>query len=145
MKKLSYISGILSINLFLVGSLIKMAHWPGASILIILGLGFMALVFLPVATITAYKDEVDKTLLWVYVSGFICAFVDIIGAMFKIQHFEGANVLLLIGLPLPFVLFLPVFVYNHIKRDDQQMKGFLGVMFLLTYIVVFSALLAFKS
>ncbi|MHC1707352.1 MAG: hypothetical protein AB9842_07495 [Bacteroidales bacterium] len=144
MKKFIYISGIACTNIFLLGSLMKMLHWPGASIMVTLGLGIAALVFLPLALNVAYKEASDKALLWVYLTGFLCAFIDLIGAMFKINHYPGANILLMIGIPIPFILFLPVYVYNHIKRKDQQMSGLLGVMFLMTYIAVFSVLLAVR-
>jgi hypothetical protein len=144
MKKLIYITGIVSTNIFLLGSFLKMLHWPGASTLITLGLGMAALVFLPLALTVAYKEASDKSLLWVYLTGFLCAFIDLTGAMFKINHYPGANILLMIGIPIPFVLFLPVYVYSYVKRNDQQMSGLLGVMFLMTYIAVFSVLLALK-
>lgn len=145
MKKSAYITGIVSTNLFLFGSLMKMLHWPGAAIMVSLGLGIAALVFLPLALRLAYRETTDKSLLWVYITGFLCAFIDLIGAMFKINHYPGASILLMIGVPIPFILFLPVYVYRHIKRNDQQMSGLLGVMFLMTYIAVFSVLLAVRA
>lgn len=144
MKKLIYITGIVSTNIFLLGSFFKMLHWPGASTLVTLGLGSAALIFLPLALTVAYKEVSDKSLLWVYLTGFLCAFIDLTGAMFKINHYPGANILLMIGIPIPFILFLPVYVYSYVKRNDQQMSGLLGVMFLMTYIAVFSVLLALK-
>jgi hypothetical protein len=77
MKKLIYITGIVSTNIFLLGSFLKMLHWPGASTLITLGLGMAALVFLPLALTVAYKEASDKSLLWVYLTGFLCAFIDL--------------------------------------------------------------------
>ncbi len=144
MQKSIIFSGIVSINIFLYGALMKMLHYPGAGIMIMTGLGLTAFLFLPAVTLTVYKDADDKRSLWVYLSGFICAFICIIGAMFKIQHLPGANILLLIGIPVPFVFFLPVYVYHHVRRGDRVMKGFLGVMFLMTYIAVFSALMAVR-
>lgn len=145
MKKFIYIAGIASINAFLIGALMKMNHWPGAGIMVTLGLGIIAFLYLPLATFYAYKDTQDKSQLWVYITGFLCAFIDIAGALFKVQHFPGATILLMIGIPAPFIIFLPVFLYNNIKHKDQPMKGFLGVMFLMTYIAVFSVLLAVRA
>jgi hypothetical protein len=144
MRKFIYISGIACINVFLIGAVMKISHWPGANIMIMLGLGLTSLLFLPPATYTAYKDGNIQSQKWIYICGFLCAFIDLIGAMFKIVHLPGANWLLLIGIPVPFILFLPVFVYHHIKQKELQMKGFLGVMFLMTYIAIFTALLAVK-
>ena len=71
MKKFIYLSGISFTNIFLIGAIMKMSHWPGADMMILAGLGAIALLFLPMATFKAYRDEENKALLWVYLSGFI--------------------------------------------------------------------------
>jgi hypothetical protein len=145
MKKLIYITGIVTINIFLVGALMKILHWPGANNVLTAGLGSVILFFLPAASLSAYRDEEDKTMYWVYLSGFVCAVIVLSGALFKVVRWPGADILLRIGVIIPYVLFLPVYLVHHLKQNDHQMKGFLGVMFLLTYIAVFSALLAFRT
>lgn len=47
MRKLAYTSGAISSSLALLGLLFKIQHWPGASIMLILGIGGLALVFIP--------------------------------------------------------------------------------------------------
>ena len=144
MKKFIYFSGIVFVNLFLWGAILKINHLTGGNILIFLGLFLMSVVFLPIAIFQAYRDHGLPGQQWIYISGYLCASVDLVGAMFKVLHYPGANWLLTIGIPLPFVLFLPIFVFYHIKQKEMQMKGFLSVMFLMTYIVVFTALLSVK-
>ncbi len=145
MKNLIYFIGIGSLNLFLLGAISKMLLLPGAGILITLGLGIFAVVFLPIATWDAYQGHNDKTQFWVYITGFICAFVCIIGAIFKIQHFQGSQILLTIGIPLPFVVYLPVFLYNNLRSKTQSNNNFLGIMFLMTFIAIFTAFLSIKA
>lgn len=141
MKKFIYISGIVVINFFVFGAIFKVQHWPGANILITLGLGLFSLGFLPLSFIKSYigNGKKDKSL---YIAGFICAFITFIGAMFKIQHWQGANWFLLVGVPLPFLYFLPVYIYHHNKSKEKSAENFLGVMFLMVYVAVFTAILA---
>jgi len=47
MKKIAFVSGALSFSLVALGILFKIQHWPGASILLVLGLGINALIFIP--------------------------------------------------------------------------------------------------
>jgi len=47
MKKLAYVSGALTSMLALLGILFKIQHWPGAAILLVLGIGGFALIFKP--------------------------------------------------------------------------------------------------
>lgn len=141
MKKTIYISGILLINIAMLGMICKMQHWPGAGILLTGSLLLFALVFLPLSVFNSYKGEgANKKML--FVSGFITAFIVILGIIFKIQHWPGASILLVVGLPLPFVLFLPVFIYQHSKANGKADSRFLGVLFLLVYFAVYSGLLS---
>jgi hypothetical protein len=81
----------------------------------------------------------------VYVSGLVCAMVCVIGAIFKIQHFQGANILLIIGIPLPFVFFLPVYLYNNIRSKTNSNRGFISVLFLMSFIAIFTAFLSIRA
>jgi hypothetical protein len=144
MKIIIYLSGIISINLFFVGALMKIYQMPFAGELIVIGLGIFAIVFLPLAVKEAYALEQDKTLLPVYISGLVSAMICIIGAIFKIQHFQGANILLIIGIPLPFVFFLPVYLYNNIKSKSNSNRGFISVLFLMAFITIFTAFLSIR-
>jgi len=47
MKKLVFISGGLSGSLTGLGILFKILHWPGAGILLLLGLGILSILFIP--------------------------------------------------------------------------------------------------
>jgi len=141
MKKFIYISGVIIINIFMFGALFKVQHWPGAGILITLGLGLFCLMFLPMAFIQSYNGN-GKKYKQLYIAGFVCAFITFVGAMFKIQHWPGAGWFLLVGIPLPFVYFLPVYVYHHNKSKEKSMLNFLGVMFMMVYVALFTSILA---
>jgi len=141
MKKFIYISGIVVINIFVFGALFKVQHWPGANILITSGLSLFCFCFLPLSFIQSYKGN-GKKYKALYIAGFICAFITFIGAMFKIQHWHGANWFLLVGILLPFAYFLPVFLHHHNKSKEKSNLNFLGVMFLMVYIALFTSILA---
>jgi len=58
MKNLVFISGALFSSLTLLGGLFKIQHWPGASILLVLGLAGLAVIFIP--SFAKYKYDKDK-------------------------------------------------------------------------------------
>lgn len=58
MKKLAFITGALSFSLTLLGILFKLMHWPGAGVLLVVGIGLFAIVFVP--SITKYLYDKDK-------------------------------------------------------------------------------------
>ncbi|OFX45348.1 MAG: hypothetical protein A2046_00040 [Bacteroidetes bacterium GWA2_30_7] len=142
MKKLIYISGIVTANLMLFGSMFKVMHWPGANVMLVLSIFIFCFWFLPAALINSYKNQEVKKHKWLYIITFIVFFINLAGALFKIMHWPGAAVFLLIGLPLPFVVFLPVYLYQTRNDKNNSILNFLGIMFGLTFLAVFSVLLA---
>lgn len=140
MKKKIYILGIITLNLLLVGSIFKMNHLPGAGIMLTASLLLLSFVFLPLALINNYKEKQNKK--WLYIATFISFFIVLIGVLFKIMHWPGAGILLLIAVPIPFLVFLPVFVYYSIKDKQQPVINFTAIILGLTFVAVYSVLLA---
>lgn len=142
MKKTIFILGIVSVNLMLLGALLKVLHLKGAAIILIISILLFCFVFLPLALISSYKSQNEKIYKWLYIVTFFVFSFDITGALFKILHWPGAWIFLAIGVPLPFVLFLPVYLYQTHKNKDKSVLNNLGVMFGLTFLAIFSSLLA---
>ncbi len=94
MKKFMYILGTIAPSLLILGAFFKMQHWPGASVLIVLGAFLLGAVYLPVFAMVSMRDtrkkekRVNKTL---YVTGVITGFIFITGILFKIMHWPGAR------------------------------------------------------
>ena len=142
MKKTIYITGIVSVNLMLIGALLKALHQSGSGLVLPFSIFLFCLVFLPLALISSYNSQETKSYKWLYIVTFIVFSFDLFGALFKIQHWPGASLLMLIGIPLPFVLFLPVYLYQTNKNKDKSVINNLAVMFGLTLLAIFSVLLA---
>jgi hypothetical protein len=64
------------------------------------------------------------------------------GMLFKILHWPGASLLLLIGLPFPYVVFLPVFIWVTSKDRNFNIYSIVFVLALLAFNAVFSTLLS---
>jgi hypothetical protein len=144
MKKNIYILGLICLTLILFAVIFKISHWPGAAILLIAGIGSLVLIFLPIAYAIAIKNSDDKLLKNLYTAAFISFSVDFIGMLFKIMHWPGAGIFMMIGIPLPFILFLPVYIYYHIKRKLKTDLNFFAILLFMIYVGVFSTLLALK-
>ncbi len=142
MKKSIYFPGIASTTLMLFGCMFKIMHWPGANIMLILSVFLFCFYFLPVALIANYKSQEAPKHKTLHVVTFMTFFVCMMGVIFKVLHWPGAGVLLIIGLPLPFVLFLPVYIYSTRHERKENNINFLGLMFGMIFLAVFSVLLA---
>jgi len=141
MKNKIYYLGIISTALVTAGGIFKIMHWPGAGIILTLGLLNLCFIFFPIAFINSYKNSGRKKK-WLYIAAFITVFSDFIGALFKIMHWPGAGKLLIIGIISPVVIFLPVYIYHHVKDKEESIKNFMYIMFFLVYLSGMSALLA---
>ena len=142
MKKIIYISGLVSVNLMLYGALLKVLHLPGANILLTVSILLFSLGFLPLALQNNYKNQDESRNKWLYIVTFIVFAICLVSALFKILHWPYASLLMFIGVPLPFVLFLPIYLYQTRKNKSQPLINHLGVMFGLTFLAVFSVFLA---
>lgn len=145
MKKLIYISGIILINLQLMGVIFKVNHWPGAGILLMLSVLLMVLLFFPIALTVSYKQHKDKSQLHLYIIAYITIAIEFLGMLFKIMHWPGASMFIFIGLPLPFLLFLPFYLRYHNKMKVKSDKNFFGVIFFMIYMAVISSFLALDA
>lgn len=142
MKKSVYFPGIACTILMLFGCMFKIMHWPGASIMLILSVFLFCFYFLPVALIKGYKSQEIPKYKTLYIITYIVFSICVMGVLFKVMHWPGAGMFLMIGLPLPFVLFLPAYLYYTKDEKKENSMNFLGLMFGLTFLAVFSVLLA---
>jgi hypothetical protein len=142
MKQKIYTLGLITTMIIVLGAMLKMNHYPGAAILLTLGMSVLVLVFLPLALRNHYRTEGNSQNLSLYVVTWLTCFVVFTGMLFKIMHWPGAGYLLILALPFPYVVFLPVFLTVTSKIKNFNIYNTVFVLFLLAGISVFSALLA---
>ncbi len=142
MKNKIYYLGIFSGIVTASGCIFKIMHWPGAGVLLTIGLLFLSLLFLPVAIANMVKMENDRKLKIFYILTAIVMSFNFLGALFKIMHWHGAGIIMMIAIPLPFVVLLPVWVYSNGAVNKINCKNILAVMFFFAYFAAISSVLA---
>lgn len=147
MKKFMYILGTIAPSLLILGAFFKLQHWPGASILIVLGAFLLGAIYLPVFAMVSIRDtrkkekRVNKTL---YIAGVTTGFIFISGILCKIMHWPGANVALMTSVILAVVFFIPVLVAHALKDKENQMQNFSILIFVLSFMAVNIMVFALK-
>lgn len=142
MKQKIYILGLAITGILFTGTFFKVNHWPGAGYLITTGILTLVFIFLPVALRNHYKTEGNKQNKLLYIITWLTCFVIFIGMLFKIQHWPGAGYALIIGLPFPYIVFLPVFLVVTSKNKSFNIYNTVYILFLLAVFSAVSALLA---
>ena len=127
-----------------IGVIFKIKHFAGAGIVLVVGIGLLAFVFMPIAYFQLIKSTSDKSLKLVYHMAFVSFFFGFLGMMFKVQHWDGASLIMLIAIPAPYVLFLPAYIRYHNKRKLKADLNFFAILFFMIYLGLFTALLSLR-
>ena len=97
---------------------------------------------MPVALISSFRSETDKKLRGLYTIAYVSVFIECLGTLFKIQHWPGAGLLMIVGIPVPFVLFLPAYIFQIRKNKQLNYNNLLLVLFFFAYFASITALLS---
>lgn len=144
MKNKIYILGIFSGMVTACGCLFKIMHWPFAGTIIFVGIVSLSLVFLPLAIASMVQVEKNKRLRIFYILLAIVMAFNFIGALFKIMHWPGAGIFLMIGIPLPFVVLLPAYLWSNPSDQEVNYKNLLAMMFFFAYFAAITSFLALR-
>ncbi len=131
-KNVAGVIGAISASVINLGITFKFQHWPGAGVMIVLGISTFALVFIPMLLRKKLKGEESerKTLMNTLGASGLTVFA--LGILFKIQHWPGAAIMLGISV---FLLFFGYFLMymsdktiNAEEKTSYLRKAFLSVI-----------------
>lgn len=148
MKKFMYILGTIAPTLLIIGAFFKLMHWAGSGVLIVLGSFLLGAIYLPVFAMVSMRDtrkkekRVNKTL---YISGVVTGFIFITGVLFKIMHWPGAGIALLVSIVIAVVLFIPILVIHALRDKENQVQNFSILIFVLSFMAVNIMVFALKA
>lgn len=125
MRNAMIISGAFSVIVFMVGSLFKIAHWPGAGILLFSGAFVFALLFLPLMLLLKAKEARNNREKLITGLGFFLGIILCISIVFKLQHWPGANVMTISVLALTTFVFIPLYLYNGVRQPERRLNTIL--------------------
>lgn len=120
MKNTLIKSGLISTVLTLLGVLFKIMHWPGASIMLVLGVAAFGLLFIPLLIVLKFKDEAKPVDKWVLSIGLGLGMITSIGVLFKVMHWPFANILILSSLSAFILIFVPTYFITKVRRAELR-------------------------
>lgn len=135
-----YLIGMFTGMITILGTLFKVQHWPGASIMLTLGLAGLALVFLPMYASYRIKESKEKNLpsnRRIWIGGTAAGILMILGALFKIMHWPGAGIVLIISWTLVAIILLPLIVLNQLKQEQNKVNNFFSILVVTITVAVF--------
>ena len=144
MKKLTFGFGLTSTFLLLAGTIFKLMHWPGASPMAVLAVGFLVLGYLPM--ILAHKlKESPKSDRLMHVLGFLGLSITSVGVLFKIMHWPGAFVLLMTGMTVLAVGYVPIYFYKRYQTSVNKPITFSSSLIATACLIMVFALMTMRN
>ncbi len=139
MKKSMVVLGSFGALFLWTGSILKMFHLPLAGVILLLGTAITIMGFFPLFFYTSYKEQGEKKNILLSLTGYLTLSFLMIGVLFKVQHWPGAAIALLIGQFLLVLLFLPLYLVNAYKKASETKAkfGYVLLIVLIGFGVIF--------
>jgi len=135
--------GVSSSIIIIIGCLLKTFHLQGAGVTLLLGGLIFCLIFIPTLI---YSKLINKKL--VSAAGFFFASISIIGVVFKLMHWPGANFLMRWSVTLILFGIMPIYfirtysdkINEQYTEQDRLKKIFIGI-FIIAFFGMWYALI----
>ena len=138
MKKSTFIIGVVSSFLLLVGVAMKFEHWPGAAIVMTLAVVLFAFgysVLLMIDKNVFAQNSLQKT---VNLMTMLSMTIIMIAFLFKFQHWPGARIGIYAGHLLLLVMIPILFMHASKETDSVKKLNFNNEAILLVLLTAFS-------
>ena len=134
MKKTMIITGAISVITFVFGSIFKIMHWPGASILLVLGIGFTSVLFLPLLFLLKTRDQSNPREKLIVGVGALIGILLCLATLFTVMHWGAGNgILWLTAIGLSVFVLIPLYFFTGIRNPESRANT------IITSIVLFGA------
>ena len=121
MKKTTLILGVISSLIFVLGVLFKFQHWPGAGIALCLSILLFAFGYSPLLMIDRNNFAKNSNQRLTNLVSMIAMIVIAISFMFKVMHWPGASVGVIVG-NLTLVVLVPLLFYRASKESEPVIR-----------------------
>ena len=145
MKKILYLIGLLSTAFTFLGSIFKIMHWPGASVMIIIGAFSFAFIFIPLLIFIKFKEDIFLFDKFIYSIGVVLGTILMVGFIFKLMHWPWATVLMLSSIVIFNFVYIPVYFLSRFKREDLKFNTVVNSVVMFSFGSILLALFDFTA
>ncbi len=145
LPKMLHISILIGGVLFMLGVLFKVQFWPGSGVLLGLGWIFILFVFLPMLLFVKMRQSITSREKRIIAVGIVGLIIFELSTMFKLFHWPGAGILMVVGSVLIVSVFVPLFTYSKFKETGKITGHFIFIITGTIFFILFSTLLAINT
>ncbi len=134
MKTTLKITGIAGLTSILIASVFKVLHWPGAGVLLTLGVITLAFAYIPVLFFSLKKEKLMKRKRNLTIVGIITAFLFLISILFAMQHWPYRVYIII--LTWLFMLTFLIMLFNNIIKSEENRILHLSMILFFTILLI---------
>lgn len=137
------ILGYIILSALAIGTLFKLMHWPGASIIQVWGMSAFTFFFVPVFFIQRIRESetgLEKT---TNTFGLISVFFCSGGLLFKNMHWPGGSMIITLGTVL-FLIALILYVISQFKAKNKSKIEMAKTIFIGVFVFTFMLIYGLK-
>jgi uncharacterized membrane protein len=131
MKKVFITTGTFSAATFVMGSIFKAMHWPGASALLCLAIVSTTFLFLPLFYVLKKREMKTGREKMILTAGTFTGMIYALAVLFAIQHWPGARILWLTTVVVSMFVFIPLYFFNGIKKPEARFNTIVTTVLLV--------------
>ncbi len=141
MKKATLILGVISSLVFVLGVLFKWQHWPGAGVALLVSILLFAFGYTPLLMADRGRFAQDSHQKLINIASMIAMFIIAISFLFKVQHWPGAGIAVIIG-NFTLIVLVPLLFYRASKETEEKVRmNSYNEAIILTFLTGFSLFL----
>jgi len=123
-----FISAFIAGACFIIGTLFKIQHWPGAGYILIASVATGLLFFVPALITVIMKNQENKSERPLFILAVTGSVLYVAGLLFKIQHWPSASLLMLLGVISLGFIALPWYTWLKWKEESHIRPEFLFIV-----------------
>ena len=121
MKKATLTLGVISSLVFVIGVLLKWQHWPGAGIALCISILLFAFGYSPLLMIDRNRFAQSPHQKMVNIASTIAMIIIAISFLFKVQHWSGAGIGVIIG-NITLIILVSLLFYRASKETEEKVR-----------------------
>ncbi len=124
-KLFLYISAFVTAMLFIIGVAAKVQHWPLAALILMVACLSGIFAFIPALLAARLKDQENRSKKPVYILGAAGLVFYTLALLCKIQHWPGANLMMMCGVIIIFLVVFPWYTWLTWKEEKNVSAKFI--------------------
>jgi len=141
MKKAIGILGILTSSIILIGVVFKLQYWPGAAMMLVVGLALTGIIVLPTMALIGFSKTNSLQSNISYLAGYTAAVLACLCALFVLRQWPGGRMLGVIAMVVMCLVFMPLYIIKSYRTSENKILGLSKSFLILSGILLFWGLL----